>query len=76
MIVSALLEAALKIDQVANSVGLLRTTVSAIKKRMNNNEGVNSCTTIDWKSVVDHNNLRDAIRSSLWTFMRQHARKL
>ena len=76
MIVSALLEAGHKMSQVANFVGISRTTVFAIKKRMNNNEGVNRCASSDWKSVVDYDSLRDAIRSCFRTSMHQHARKL
>ena len=47
VIVSVLLEAVLKICQVENFVKVSRTTVSAIKKWMNNNEGVNSCANSD-----------------------------
>ena len=47
MKVSALLEAEHEMIQVASFVEVSRTTVFAIKKRMNNNEGVNRCAKSD-----------------------------
>ena len=47
VIVSALLEADLKIFRVGNFVGLSDTTVPEIKKWMINNEGVNRCANSD-----------------------------
>lgn len=74
--VSALLQAGHKVSHVANLVGVSRTTVYAIKKRMDDGEGVNRRAGSGRKSVVDHDSLRDAIRRSPRTSMRQHARRL
>ena len=64
VIVSALLRGGQIVSDVANFVGVSRTTVYAIKKRINDGEGVNRRAGIDRKTVVDRDGLRDAIRSS------------
>ena len=74
--VSALLRAGHKVSEVANLVRVSRTTVYAIKKRMDDGEGVNRRAGSGRKSVVDRDSLRDAIESSPLTSMRQHARRL
>ena len=51
-------------------------TICAIKKRMNNGEGVNRRAGSGRKTVVDFDSLRNAISSGPRTFIRQHARRL
>ena len=59
---SAFLCAGHKASEVANFVRMSRTTVYAIKKQMNDSEGVNRCAGSSRKTVVDRDSLRDAIR--------------
>ena len=49
-------------SEVAHLVGVSRTTVYAIKKRMDDDESVTSCAGISRKTVVDRDSLRDAIQ--------------
>ena len=74
--VSALLRAGHKVSEVANLVGVSRTTVYSIEKRMDDGEGVNRRASSGRKTVVDRDSLRNAIRSSSRTPMRHHARRL
>ena len=60
--VSALLRAWHKVSEVANLVGVSRTTVYSIKKRMDDGEGVNRRAGSGRKTVVDRDSLRDAIQ--------------
>ena len=62
--VSALLRAGHKVSEVANLVGVTRTTVYAINKRMGDGESVSSRVGSGRKTGVDRDSLRDAIRSS------------
>ena len=55
--VSALLRAGHKVSEVANLVGVSRTTVCAIKKRIDNGEGVNRRAGSGRKTVVDRDSL-------------------
>ena len=73
--VSALFRARHKVSEIAN-LGVFRTTVYAIKKRMGDGEGVNRRASSDRKTVVDCDSLRDAISSSARKFMRLYARRL
>ena len=59
--VSALLRAGDTLRGAANLVGVSRTTVYAIKKHMDDGEGVNRRTGSGQKTVVDHDSLRHAI---------------
>ena len=72
--ISALFRARHKVSEVANFVGMSRTTVYSIKKPIDSCAGVNRCAGSGRKTVVDCDSLRDAIRSSPRTFIRQHAR--
>ena len=54
---SALLRTGHKVSRVANLVGVSRTTVFAIKKRMDGGEGVNRRAGNDRKTVVDYDSL-------------------
>ncbi|KAF2355243.1 Cadherin [Trinorchestia longiramus] len=74
--VSAFLRAENKVSEVANLVGVFRTTVYTIKKHMDNGEGSNRRAGSGRKSVVDRDSLRDDIQSSPLTSVRQHARRL
>ena len=77
VIVSALLRAGHKETEVAYLVGVFRTTVYTIRKRMEVGEGViRRAGSSSRKAVVDRDSLRDAIRSSPSTSMRLHARRL
>ena len=60
--VSALLRKGHKVSEIANLVEMSRTTVYAIKKCMDDGEGVNSRSGSGRMTVVDHDSLRDAIR--------------
>ena len=62
MNVSALLRAGHKVSEVANLVGVFSTTVYAIKKRIDDNEGVNRRAGSGRKAVVD----RDSLRNAIW----------
>ena len=53
-----------KVSEVANLVGVSRTTVYSIKKHMDDGEGINRRAGSGQKTVVDRDSLRDAIRSS------------
>ena len=61
---SALLRAGHKVSGVAKLVRVSCTTVYAIKKRLDDSEGVNRHAGCGRKTVVDCDSLRDAIRSS------------
>ena len=50
-----------KVSKAANVVGVSRTTVKAIKKRMDDDEGVNRRASSGRKTVVDRDSMRDAI---------------
>ena len=76
MKVSAFLCAGHKVSEVASLVGVLRTTVNAIKMCMDGGEDVNRRAGSGRRTVVDRDSLRDVIRSSPMTSMRQHARRL
>ena len=54
---SALLRAEHKVSEVANFVGVSRTTVYAIKKRMDDGEGVDRRAGSARKTVVDRDSL-------------------
>ena len=62
MKVSALLRAGHKVSEVAHLVGVSRTIIYAIMKRMNDGEGVNRRAGSGRKTVADSDSLRDAIR--------------
>ena len=64
------------VGDVANLVRVSRTTVYAIKKRMDVCEGVNRRASRDRKTVVNRDSLRDAIQSSPRTSIRQRSRRL
>ena len=70
MKVSAVLRAGHKVGEIANIVGVSRTTVYATKKRMDDSECVKSRAGNGRKTVVHRDSLRDAIRSSPKTSMR------
>ena len=74
--VSAIIRAEHKVSEVANLAGVSRTTVCAIKKRTDDKEDVNRSAGSGLNTAVDRDSLRDAIRSSPRTSMRQHARRL
>ena len=74
--VSALFRAGHKVSEAPNLVGESRTTVYAIKKRMDDGEGVRRFAGSARKTVVYRDSLREATRSSPRTCMRQHARRL
>ena len=74
--VSILLRAGYKVSKVAHLVGVSRTTVYAIKMRLDDGEGVNRRAGSCRKTSVERDSLRDAVRSSSRTPMRQHARRL
>ena len=61
---SALLHGEHKVSEVANLVGLSRTTVYAIKKWMDDGEGVNRRADSGRKTVIDRDSLRVAIRGT------------
>ena len=63
-------------SDVANLVEVSRIIAYAIKKRMGNGEDDNRRASSGRKTVVDYDSLRNAIRSSPKTSMRQHARRL
>ena len=73
--VCALLRARHKVSRVANLVGVSCTTVYAINKHMDDNEGVNRCAGSGRKTVVDRYSLRDAIPSGPTVSICQHARR-
>ena len=73
---SAFLRAGHKVSKVTNLIRVYRTTIYAMKKRMDDGEVVNRRAGSHRKTVVDRETLRDAIRSSPKTSMRQHARRL
>ena len=62
--VSALLHAGQKVREVANLVGVSRTTVCAIKKYMDDGEGINRRAGSGRKTVVNRDGLRDVIRGN------------
>ena len=62
--VSALLRAEPRVCEVANLVGVSRTIVYAIKKRIDDSEGANRHAGCGRKTVVDHDSLRDIIRET------------
>ena len=74
--VSALFRAGHKVSEFLNHVGVSRITVYAIKKRMDDDEGVNRRADSGRRTVVDRDSLRDAIRSSHRTSTLKHARRL
>ena len=53
-----------KLSEVANLVGVFRATVYAIKKPMDDTEGVNRRTDSGQKTVVGRDSLRDAIQGT------------
>ena len=59
--VSALLHARHKVSEVASLVGVSRSTVYAVKKRMDDGEGVNRRAGNGRKTVVDCDSLRNGI---------------
>ena len=61
MEVSAFLIAGHKVREVETLVGVSRTTIYAIKKRMDDGKGANRRTGSGRKTVVDCASLRDAI---------------
>ena len=72
----ALLHARYIVSEVTNLVEVFRTTVYVIYKRTDDGEGVNRRAGSGRKTVVDRDNLRDAIRSSPRKSKHQHARSL
>ena len=62
--VAALLRAGHKVSEVAKLVGVSRTTVYSIKKRMGDGEGVIRQAGSSRKTIVDRDSLRDAIRET------------
>ena len=74
--VSALLRTGHKVNEVAYLIRVSRPTVYAIKKRMDDGEGVNRRADSFRNTGMDCGSLRDEIRSSPRTSMRQHARRL
>ena len=61
MKVSALLRAGHKVSEVANLVEVSRTTIYAIKKRMDDGKSVKRRAGSGRKTVVDRDSLRDVI---------------
>ena len=57
--VTALLHAKHKVSDIANFVGVSRTTVYSIKKCMNEGEGINRRAGSGRKTVVDRGSLQD-----------------
>ena len=53
-----------EVSEVANLVVVSRTTICAIKKRMDNGEGVNRHAGSGRKTVVDRDSLRDVNRGT------------
>ena len=62
--VSALFRARHKVREVTNLVGVSRTTVNTIKKRMDDGKGVKKRAGSGRKTVLDRDSLRNAIRGS------------
>ena len=71
--VSALLRAGHKVSEVANLVGVFRTIVYAIKKRMDDGKGVNRRAGSGHKTVTIHNKLSTTACTSVDTFTIVHA---
>ena len=69
--VSALLRAVHKVSEGENLVGVSRTTVYAIEKRMNDGEEVNRHANSCRKTVVNRDSLRDAIRVNVVKMLRK-----
>ena len=71
----ALLRAGHKVSDVAKLVGVSCRSVYAIKKRKDDDEGVDRRAGSGCKTVANCDSLLDAIQSIPRTFLRQHARR-
>lgn len=61
---------------IANELGVSRTTVYAVKDKMEKGDGVERKSGSGRPQKIDHEKVRDAVRAAPTTSMRQHAKSL